>query len=478
MLKRICIIMLLCLLILFPFTKISSAKDSTNRNKTKHIKVPKIFNAKTHTLDNGLQIIVVENHRSPVVTHMIWYKVGAADEPQGQSGIAHFLEHLLFKGHEYKGLGSYEPGEFSKIVRKLGGEDNAFTSQDYTAYYQSVAKEHLEKMMTIEAARMRGLNVAEKDIASENKVIQEERRQRTDNNPGSLLLEQLKAALFTNHPYSIPVIGWMHEVKKLNKDQIMEFYDRYYAPNNAVLVISGDVIAQDVFDIAKRTYGILPSANTPKRKRTTSPPFIADTLITLHHENVKEPVYKRIYRVPSYRQNAGESLALEVLEEIMGGGSTSRLYKSLVIDKKLATNIGFSYQGAAWDDSILGISATPSSIDKIEELEQAISNELKKLIKEGITDEELSDSITRMQADAIYARDSLSGPAMIIGYNVITGSSLDDIENWSEYISHVSKDQIQAVAKKYLNPDMPYNHPPVTGLLLPKKLKTTKKGAE
>ena len=475
MLKRIYTILVLCLLML-PATQMANAKDTTN--KTNQIKAPKIFNAKTHTLDNGLQIIVVENDRSPVVTHMLWYKVGAADEPQGQSGIAHFLEHLLFKGHKYEGLGSYEPGEFSKIVRKLGGEDNAFTSQDYTAYYQSVAKEHLEKMMTIEAARMKGLNVPEKDIASENKVIQEERRQRTDNNPGSLLSEQLKAALFPNHPYSIPVIGWMHEVKELNKDQIMGFYNRFYAPNNALLIISGDVTAQDVFDMAKRTYGILPSADTPKRKRTTSPPFISDTLITLHHKNVKEPVYKKIYRVPSHRQNADESLAFEVLEEIMGGGSTSRLYKSLVIDKKLATNIGFSYQSAAWNDSTLGISATPSSIDKIEELEQAIKDELRKLIKNGITDEELSDSITRMQADAIYARDSLSGPAMIIGYNIITGSSLDDIENWPEQISHVTKDQVQAVANKYLNPDMPFNHPPVTGLLLPKELEAPKEGAE
>ncbi len=475
MLKRIYTILALCLLLL-PISYNASAKESAPTEQP--AKAPKIFNAKTHTLDNGLQIVVIESHRAPVVTHMIWYKVGAADEPLGQSGIAHFLEHLLFKGHKYEGLGSYKPGEFSKIVRKLGGEDNAFTSQDYTAYYQSIAKEQLEKMMKIEAARMRGLNVPEKDVASENKVIQEERRQRTDNNPGALLSEQIRAALFPNHPYSIPVIGWMHEVEKLTKSQIMDFYNRYYAPNNAILVVSGDVTAEEVFEMAKRTYGILPRADTPKRSRTTSPPFIANTDITLHHKDVKEPIYRKTYRVPSHRQNADESLALEVLEEIMGGGSTSRLYKSLVIDKKLATNISLSYGSAAWDDATLGIAATPSSIDKIEELKQAIDTELLKLINDGITDEELSDSITRMQADAIYARDSLSGPAMIIGYNLVTGSSLDDIEYWPERVSHVTKEQVQDVAKKYLNPDKPYIHPPVTGLLLPEVVKKTQKEIE
>ena len=436
----------------------------------------KIFNAKTHTLDNGLQIVVIENHRAPVVTHMVWYRVGSADEPRGKSGIAHFLEHLLFKGHAYPGLGEYAPGEFSRIVRALGGEDNAFTSQDYTAYYQSIAKEHLEKMMTIEAARMRGLSVPEEEIQSENKVIQEERRQRTDTKPYAQLYEQLNEALFPNSLYGIPVIGWMHEIQALGSKDIMDFYRTYYAPNNAILVVSGDVKAENVFDMALHTYGILPPSEIPERKRITSPTFNAQTEITLSHATVQEPVLTKMYRVPSYRQNKQDSLALQVLEEIMGGGSTSRLYKSLVIEKKLATNISFSYMGISWDDAKLTVSANVSDAEKIDALKTALNDELNILIKDGVTDEELSDALTRLQADAIYARDSLSGPAMIIGYNMITGSSLDDIEYWPYQIANVTKEQIQSVAETYLNPKSPTATPPVTGILLPENNDEIQKG--
>lgn len=461
MFKRLAVLFL-CLGFL-PFTHTVHAKEPVAITQP-----AKVFNAKTQTLDNGLQVIVVENHRAPVVTHMVWYRVGAADEPRGKSGIAHFLEHLLFKGHKYEGLGTYEPGEFSKIVRSLGGEDNAFTSQDYTAYFQSIASEHLEKMMTIEAARMRGLNVPEEEVVSENKVIQEERRQRTDNKPSAQLSEQLNEILFPNHPYGIPVIGWMHEIQELTWQDMMDFYNQYYAPNNAILIVSGDVKAENVYAMAKRTYGIIPRVETPKRERIKSPPFVAETQITLEHPQVKEPVYQRLYRVPSYRQSPETSLALQVLEEVMGGGSTSRLYKSLVIDKKLATNISLSYAGASWNDSKLSIAANPSSIDNIDALKEAIDEELRTLIKDGVTDQELSDSVTRMQADAIYALDSLSGPAMIIGYNMATGSSLDDIETWPAKISAVTKQQIQDAAKQYLNPDASSSMPPVTGILLPK----------
>lgn len=465
--KRFIALLLLCLGGL-PLAHHAHAKEPIAQEKTAIATPAKVFNAKTTTLENGLQVIVVENHRAPVVTHMIWYRVGAADEPRGKSGIAHFLEHLMFKGHSYKGLGTYKPGEFSKIVRSLGGEDNAFTSQDYTAYYQSIAKEQLEKMMTMEAARMHGLNVPTDDFASENKVILEERRQRTDNNPQAQLAEQMNTALFPNHPYGIPVIGWMHEIADLSWADAKGFYDLYYAPNNAILIVSGDVNAPDVFEMAKRTYGIIPRVDTPERLRTISPPFVADTQITLSHPNVQEPVFKRIYRVPSYHENTTDSLALQVLEEIMAGGSTSRLYKSLVIDKKYATNINLSYMSAAWDDATLSIAANPSSVDIIAPLKQAIDDDLRALIKDGITDQELSDAASRLQAEAIFARDSLSGPAMTIGYNMVTGSTLDDIEYWPQKISAVTKEQVQDVAKRFLNPDAPALIPPVTGILLPK----------
>ncbi len=427
----------------------------------------KVFNAKSYVLDNGLQIVVVENDRAPVLTHMVWYRVGAADEPAGKSGIAHFLEHLLFKGQNHPELGTLEPGEFSRKIRALGGEDNAFTSQDYTAYFQSIASEHLETVMTMEAGRMRGLTPPVEEVISENNVIQEERLQRTDSDPRAQMSEQLYEALFPNHPYSIPIIGWMHEIKNLTWDDAKRFYDQYYAPNNAILVVSGDVTGEEVLEIAQRTYGLVEQADTPPRLRTQSPPFIAKTTVTLEHETIGEPIIQRLYRVPSYRQNKDHSLALQVLEEIISGGPTSRLYKSLVTDQKLATEIGLSYSSASWDDATLSIVATAQNASQIDIVQTAIDAELKKVIENGITKTELNEAIERMQAEAIYARDSLSGPAMIIGYNLITGSSLDDIEYWPSHIAQVTRQQVQDVATLYLNPDEPSQTPPVYGLLLP-----------
>ncbi len=428
----------------------------------------KVFNAKSYMLDNGLQVVVVENHRAPVITHMIWYRVGAADELRGQSGIAHFLEHLMFKGQKHERLGDLKSGEFSKIIRSLGGNDNAFTSQDYTAYFQSISSDEIERVMTMEAGRMRGMFIPLNEFSSEKKVIMEERRQRTDNDPRAQMSEQMREALFPNHPYAIPIIGWMHEIEGLAYKEVMSFYDKYYAPNNAILVVSGNVTGEQIFELAQRTYGIVKRGDIPNRARTKSPPFIAKTSIILEHSSIKEPIFRRTYRVPSARQNKQESLALEVLEDIIGGGATSRLYKSLVIEQKIATGISMSYNSASWNDGTLSIAATPSSYDKMGDLKSAINAELRKLINNGVTDDELLQSITRMQSEAIYARDSLSGPAMIIGYSLITGSSLDDVENWAQDIKSVTKQQIQDAARKYLNPDAPYKNPPIDGLLLPK----------
>lgn len=443
------------------------ARDATTPKAETAATQEKVFNAQSFMLDNGMQVVVVENNRVPVITHMVWYRAGAADEPRGKSGIAHFLEHLMFKGQEHEKLGSLEPGEFSRIVRSLGGQDNAFTSQDFTAYYQTIASEHLERVMTMEAGRMRGINVPEKDFEAEKLVIQEERRQRTDNNPRAQMNEQIRDVLFTNHPYAIPVIGWMHEVFDLKWTDARAFYDTYYAPNNAILIVSGDVKAQDVLEIAKRTYGLMKPTEIPERKRTTSPPFIAQTKVTLHHDTIKEPGFMRIYRAPSFRQDKKASLALQVLEDILGGGPTSRLYKSLVVDQKIATNASFSYSGTSWDDGTIGITATPAPGHSLDEVEEAIEEQLRVLIRDGITDEELKDSITRMQAEAIFARDSISGPAMIIGYSLVTGSTLDDIETWPSQIEAITKRDINLVTQKYINPDEPFHLPPVTGILLP-----------
>ncbi len=429
--------------------------------------VQKVFDAKSYKLENGLRIIVVENHRAPVVTHMIWYAAGAADEPAGKSGIAHFLEHLLFKGQKHEVLGNLAPGEFSKIIRSLGGEDNAFTSQDYTAYYQSIGSEHLETVMRMEAGRMRGVDIPEDEFKAEQKVIQEERRQRTDNDPRVKLGEQLREVLFPNHPYSIPVIGWMHEIETLTWMDAKEFYNKYYAPNNAVLVVSGDVSPDEVYEIAKRTYGIIEPADTPERIRTISPEFISQALVTLQHESIKQPAFTRTYRTPSLRQDKQDSLALEILAHIMGSGSNSRLYSSLVVEQKVATNISYSYDSSDWDDATLSIFASLAENKSIEDVRKAIDRELARVVNEGITDQELKDAITRMKDESVFARDSLSGPAMIIGHSIITGASLDDIEFWPQDIEKITKEQVVSAAKTYVNPSTPYKYPPVEGILLP-----------
>lgn len=424
---------------LFVLSSPSYAKDTAYE---------KVFNAKPFMLDNGMQVVVVENDRVPVVTHMVWYKVGAADEKMGKSGIAHFLEHLLFKGSE--GL---EPGEFSRIVRNLGGNDNAFTSQDYTAYFQSIASEHLEKVMTMESGRMRGATLPKKEVLSERKVILEERSQRTDNNPQAQFAESLSAALYVNHPYGIPVIGWAHEMATLSQEDAKDFYDHWYGPNNAILVVSGDVKAEEVYDLAKKTYGKLEKADVPEnRVRSTSPPLVGDKIVRFSYPSIRQPSFQRNYRAPSYNQNKEESLAMQVLEDIFGSGSTSRLYKSLVIDQKIATSAGLSYSSSAIDDANIYLYASPAEGVDLETVKDALDAEVLKLANEGVTEEELNDSLTRLQAEAIYARDSLTGPVMVIGYSLVTGSSLDDVEYWPQNISKVTAAQIQGVAKKYLLP--------------------------
>lgn len=423
----------------------------------------KVFNAEYFTLENGMEIVVIPQSRVPAVTHMVWYRVGAADEPPGKSGIAHYLEHLFFKGSE--GL---EPGEFSRIVKGLGGNDNAFTSQDYTAYFQSVPAQHLETVMRMEAGRLRGLSLPPDHVASELQVVLEERRQRTENDPRARFAEHLRAALFPHHPYGTPVIGWYHEMETLTRADAKSFYDRWYGPNNAILVVSGDVTGQQVYELAQRHYGALPRSDLPERQFTQSPPLSGETVIRQHSPVVRQPLVQMLFRVPSARQDKEAALALQILEEIMGGGPTSRIYNALVVEQKIATGAGLRYNGTAWDDGTISLYATPAPGMAPEDLRAALEAELEQLISGGVTEVEVSDAVKRLQNEAIYARDSLRGPAMIIGYNMITGSSLDDIEYWPRDIAQVTPAQVRDVAARYLVPGKGGRHSPVIGYLLPK----------
>ncbi len=422
----------------------------------------KVYNAQTFTLENGLPVVVIPLHRAPVVTHMVWLRVGSADETPGQSGKAHFLEHMMFKGTT-----AAKPGEFSRTVRALGGNDNAFTAYDYTAYFETIAREHLEKMMALDADRLQNLNPPPVDYASEHKVIMEERRERTDNDPSAALMEQMKAVLFINHPYGNPVIGWMHEIENLQWAQLKPFYDQYYAPNNALVVIAGDVTVEDVKPLAEKIYGTWPRRDVPERTWRAVPPLPAPAHLTLRHKDVRQPAFIRLYRAPSARADKTAAFALDVLQDIMDGGAATRLYQALVVRGKLATGVGFSYDGVAWDEGTLTLSATPAPGVTLETLEKALDAELALLVKDGVTDAEIAESKARLKDAAAFARDSLTGPAMVVGRGLISGLTLDDIEYWPRTVDSVLKSDIEKAARQMFDPAAPGYRPPVSGYLLP-----------
>lgn len=401
------------------------------------------------TLDNGLEVVVVPDHRTPVVTHMVWYKVGSADEVPGKSGLAHFLEHLMFKGTAKNPF-----GRFSQVVATLGGQENAFTTADYTGYFQRIAREHLEQMMAFEADRMTGLVLTDANVLPERDVVLEEYNMRVANSPEARLGEQISAALFLNHPYGRPIIGWRQEIEKLNREDALAFYRRHYAPNNAVLVVTGDVTTDDVHALADKTYGKVPKAPDigGPRLRPQEPTPVAMRQVTLADPRVAQPSLQRNYLVPSYsREKNGEAEALDVLARVLGYGSTSRLYRELVVEKKLASNAGAWYQGSALDDTRFGVSATPLPGVSFVDLEAAIDRVIADLVKDGITTEELDRAKTRLIADAVYAQDNQSTLARWYGTALTTGSSVADVLAWPDRIRAVDAERVRAVARAYLD---------------------------
>jgi len=400
------------------------------------------------TLDNGMQVVVVPDHRAPVVTHMVWYRVGSADEQPGKSGIAHFLEHLMFKGTD-----KHPAGEFSQVVAKLGGQENAFTSQDYTAYFQRVAKEHLGTVMEFEADRMTGLVLTDEVVLPERDVVLEERRMRTDNDPASQLSEAAQAAMYVNHPYGHPIIGWEDEIRQLNREDALAFYKRFYTPNNAILVVAGDVEPEEVRKLADATYGkVERRAETAERVRPVEPAPRAERRLVLADPRVGQPNLSRAYLVPSYRQDKPESVALDVLSQVLGGGSTGRLYRALVVEKGLAANAGAWYQSTALDATRFGISATPRPEVTMEALEAALDEVIGALAKDGPAADELERAKTRLVAEAIYAQDNQATLARIYGAALTTGSGVDDVKNWPDMVKAVTADEVREAARRYLVP--------------------------
>ena len=422
----------------------------------------KVFEPETFTLKNGMQVVVIRNPRAPVVTHMVWYKVGAADEPPGQSGIAHLLEHLMFKGTK-----KLKSGEFSKIIARNGGRENAFTGQDYTGYYQTIAADRLETMMRHEADRMTGLVLTEAAIAPERLVVLQERRSRTDSRPQSILWEQARAAMYLNHPYRIPIIGWAHEIKAVTKDQIIAFYRRYYAPNNAILVVAGNITAARLRPLAEKYYGVIPAVKMPKRARPMEPPQRAARRVIRRDARVRQPSVGRLYLAPGYNSvGKKHAYALQILSEILDGGATSRLNVALVVRQKLATGTGAGYDAMVVDHATFSIHAAPRPGVSIKKLEAALDAELAKLLKDGITAEELRRAKQRLTDAAIFARDSLSTGARILGRALAVGLKVEDVENWPERIAAVTREEVEAAARAVFKINSS-----VTAILLPAKAK-------
>lgn len=418
----------------------------------------KVFDAHTFTLDNGLQVVVIPDHRVPAVTQMVWYKVGAADEPPGKSGIAHLFEHLMFKGTD-----EIPPGEFSKIVARNGGNDNAFTSSDYTAYFQNIAADRLDLVMKMEADRMADLQLDEETVLTERDVVLEERLSRVANEPGALLGERVDLALWTVHPYRNPVIGWEHELSELTREDAVDFYRQWYAPNNATLVIAGDATVEQVRELAEKHYGSIPRGPDFTRERVTELPPGADTRVVMRHPRVAQASWNRQYVAPSYNiGEAWEPYALQVLSEILGGGTTSRLYQDLVVDEKIAVSAGAWYRATAVDYGVFGFYATPAPGQDPDAVEAAVEARIADVLENGVTEEEVAQAKQRLRAGLVYARDSSQSAARTIGAALTTGATLEDVQAWPSRIAEVTRDQVIEAARSVLD-----GNQSATGLLLP-----------
>ncbi|MGR3482723.1 M16 family metallopeptidase [Salipiger marinus] len=403
----------------------------------------------TFALDNGMEVVVVEDHRAPVVVHMVWYKAGSADETAGSSGVAHFLEHLLFKGTD-----TLEPGEFSRVVAENGGTDNAFTSLDQTAYHQRVAADRLGLMMQMEADRMVNLQLTEADILTERDVIIEERNMRVENDPGALMREQMTAALYLNHRYGVPVIGWPEEMSTLGLDDALAYYERFYAPNNAILIVAGDVTADEVRDLAEQHYGPLPAnPDLPaERIRPQEPPQLAERRLVMTDPRVAQPYVMRRYLAPEREPGAQEqAAALTLLAEVLGGGQTSVLNRALQFDQQKAIYVSAFYDGTAYDDGSFGFAVVPAPGVTLAEAEAALDAELAEFMTEGVDPAQLDRIKFQLRAQRIYAQDDVSDIAQRYGNALTSGLTVADVQAWPDALQAVTGEDITAAARAVLD---------------------------
>jgi zinc protease len=419
--------------------------------------------AEQFMLANGMQVVVIPDHRAPIVTHMVWYKIGAADEARGHSGVAHFLEHLMFKGTMKN-----PAGKSSQWLATVGGQENAFTSYDYTAFYQRTTKNYLPQLMEFESDRMTGLVLSDANVLPERDVIMEERRQTVEQRPESLLGEAMEAALYQNHPYGMPVIGWMHEMQQLTTQDALNFYGRFYTPNNAILIVAGDVTTDEVRKLAEGTYGkVQRRAEPPPRKRAEEPPPRTPRTVTYADPRVQQVSLTRQYHVPSYAgQKHDYAPALEVLEQILGG-STGRLYQRLVVEKGIAAAASASYDGQMLDSGTFTLGVTPKSAADFPAIEQEIGAVVQDVADNGVKAEELERARSSLLANTIYAEDNQVYLARLFGAGLTTGLSFDEIRQWPQKIAAVTADDIRKATQVWLRKEGS-----VTGYLIQGEQKT------
>ena len=415
--------------------------------------------ASEFTLGNGMQVVVIPDHRAPVITHVVWYRIGAADNIAGQSGLAHFLEHLMFKS-----TGRLKTGELSNIVARLGGRDNAVTVSDATYYFQRLPKEHLRTAMVMEADRMRNLKLIDSEVSTERQVVIQERRSVVESKPLAILDEQMTGVLYLNHSYRVPVLGWGPEIPKLSRELALEFYNRFYAPNNAILIVAGDVTEAEVKKLAQETFGrVKPRANLVRPPRPAEPVPVAARRVELRDPRAGTLSMQRYYVTPSYKTaEPGEAEALDVLVTILGDGPTSRLYLKLVEEANIAANAGASYSAVALDGGTLNVYGVAGDGVSQEKLEQGIDQVLAQFIKEGPTEEELEQAKSSLIASYIYSADNQAGLAQRYGSNLIIGRTIADVEEWPDRLARVSAADVKKAAAKYL-----VLKSSVTGFLIP-----------
>ena len=403
----------------------------------------------THSfvLKNGMEVVVIENKRAPVIAQMVWYNFGSGIEETGKSGLAHFMEHLMFKGTK-----KYPDNYYSNYISRIGGSENAFTSFDYTAYYQVFPKTELKKMMKMEADRMTNLTLTKENIEIEKRVILEERFQRIESDPSSKLDESMRSILFPNHYYGRPIIGWRHEIEGLTYEDVLRFYKENYKPNNAILVLSGDVDLEKAKKLSKKYFGKIRKGKEELKPKVTDPDLSTNIFVKMQHSTVKQPIWKKFYRTTSYKSDVNNSIALDMGFKIVASGTSSLLYQNLVEEKKIFSVVGGYFQGLTKGEGNVYLYAISKEKKTSNEIDNIIMNEFKEIINQKLTPKRFEIEKKKYFFDTIYKKDGVLNPAQIYGEALTVGLTLDDVKKWQERVNNVSLNDVKkALERLYKN---------------------------